>query len=140
MKHMTFASATVAAILALTSCVDDRDETLGITEANPPLWLDIRLAGAQNQPQALMFEIVGGATDSIVSDQHRVFAETYAQDRTKALLFGDLKNEVLARVWMSSPSAWDEYRIVLEQVALDEDFEQPSAMNYSLQLEAPNPR
>ena len=140
MKQMTFALTTAAAILALTSCVDDRDETLGISEANPPLWLDIRLAGAQSQPQALMFEVVGGATDSIVSDQHRVFAETYAQDRTRALLFGDLNNEVLARVWMSNPSSWDEYGIVLEQVALDEDFEQPSAMNYSLQLEAPNPR
>ncbi|HAT38021.1 MAG TPA: hypothetical protein DCS75_05980 [Gemmatimonadetes bacterium] len=140
MKKMTFAFATVAAILALTSCVDNSDETLGITEANPPLWLDIRLAGSQSQPQALLFEIVGGATDSIVSDQHRVFAETYAQNRTKALLFGDLNNEVLARVWMSNPSAWDEYRIVLEQVALDEDFEQPSAMSYSLQLEAPSPR
>ena len=140
MKQMTFALTTAAAILALTSCVDDRDETLGISEANPPLWLDIRLAGAQSQPQALMFEVVGGATDSIVSDQHRVFAETYAQDRTRALLFGDLNNEVLARVWMSNPSSWDEYRIVLEQVALDEDFEQPSAMNYSLQLKPPSRR
>jgi hypothetical protein len=140
MKQMTFALTTAAAILALTSCVDDRDETLGISEANPPLWLDIRLAGAQSQPQALMFEVVGGATDSMVSDQHRVFAETYAQDRTRALLFGDLNNEVLARVWMSNPSSWDEYRIVLEQVALDEDFEQPSAMNYSLQLKPPSRR
>ena len=130
----------IAAVSMLTSCVENDEDTLVLTGAQPPLWLDIRLDGDSGQPKALMFEIVGGSTDSIVSHEYRVFAGVPAQDRTKALVFGDLENDLIARVWLSNPSAWDEYRIVLEQVALDEDFEQPSAMNYSLQLEAPNPR
>ena len=130
----------ITAVPMLTSCAENDAGTLALTEAQPPLWLDVRLDGPSGQAKALMFEIVGGSTDSIVSSEYRVFAGVPASERTKALVFGDLKNDLVARVWLSNPLAWDEYRIVLEQVALDQDFEQQSTLNYSLQLQAPNDR
>ena len=140
MNRLLAGLSIITAVSMLTSCVENDAGTLGLTEAQPPLWLDVRLDGDLGQPKALMFEIVGGSTDSIVSHEYRVFAGVPAPDRTKALVFGDLENDLVARVWLSNPLAWDEYRIVLEQVALDEEFEQQSTLSYSLELEVPTER
>ena len=137
MNRRSFGLSVMIVASMLTGCRDDETSPLSIPDISSPGWLDVRLTGAPGNLEALLFEVVGGPIDSVASASHRVFSNSRAPDQLRVLLFGNLHNNVVAKVWVPNPLAVSRYQIVLEQAAAGQDFQQQSVSSYSLKLEAP---
>lgn len=140
MNRRAFGISIMVVASSLAACDDNEAGTLNLPEISPPGWLDVRLTGASGNSEALLFEVVGGPTDSIVSGKHRVFTNAQTPDQLRVLLVGNLSNDVVAKIWVPNPSALDRYQIVLEQVAEGQEYQQESVSSYSLNLEMPPSR
>jgi hypothetical protein len=123
---------TVFVLLAVCGCGGD-----GPMETPMPGPLNLRLTTPNGDDGAILFDVTGGAIDSIAREGFRVVASAPGTSPRRAIINGNLAAGTVARIWVRDVNKVGSYSATIREVAARGTYALRDLQGYRIEVVKP---